>query len=406
MPYLQRDGEQLSLPVGPTSLDSSACVLVGTSAGSRGVAGVAGVPGVAGMEAGTGLAVAMVIDVAPDGASIIRGALGAVRVNGTPLSEPRPLLHGDKIEVGTHVLVFGDDRRAGSTMHLPVTGSPIPERRDSAAGRAAVAGGRLVSLVDGREYEVPERGLVIGRDPVCHVVLTSRDVSRRHATIVLAPGGYLLTDMSANGISVNGERVEGTRLLGRGDLVQVGGEEFRFHADGAPPPRPVLATLEVVNTGPARGQLVEVAAALARIGRGAHNDLVILDESVSDSHAMLQRRDTGWTITDLASTNGTYVQGRRVQGAVPLPDGMDVRFGGAKYIFRSAVAPSASAAATRQMIARPHGGWQPQGSRAAGEQRGSSAAPLARAGRGIPRALWTAALAVAGAILLFILVSR
>ena len=79
---------------------------------------------------------------------------------------------------------------------------------------------------------------------------------------------------------------------------------------------------------------MEVRSPLAHVGRGAHNDIVVADESVSDSHAKLQRRDDGWYVVDMGSTNGTYVGGRRIDGEAPLVGAPDLRFGGVKFIFR------------------------------------------------------------------------
>lgn len=109
----------------------------------------------------------------------------------------------------------------------------------------------------------------------------------------------------------------------------------------APPPerpstatRPVLAVLEVINEGPQKGLKFDVRRALTSIGRGDHNDLVIASESVSDTHAKLQKREAGWCIVDADSTNGTYVGGRRVKGEQMLEGAPDLRFGDVKVAFR------------------------------------------------------------------------
>ncbi len=114
---------------------------------------------------------------------------------------------------------------------------------------------------------------------------------------------------------------------------EVGAEEFRFHSNAAPA-RPVLATLEVKSTGVLQGQSLEIRSPLTHIGRGAHNDVVLADESVSDSHATLQSRDDGWYVVDVGSTNGTYVGGRRILGEALLQGAPDLRVGGIKFIFR------------------------------------------------------------------------
>ena len=380
MPYLQLDGQRITLEIGE--------VTIGSSAG----AGV--------QVSGAGEATA-VLRVGPDlQSSVRRAGDSAVRVNGVQRgAEPTPLIHGDKIEVGGAELFFGDDRMAGSTQYI--SAANLPQRSGAparATRRTRASGGRLVSLVDGREYAIPSEGLVIGRDASCDVVVPTAEVSRRHAQINPSNEGYVLKDTSTNGVFVNGERVSTTQTLGRGDIVRVGNEDFRFYADlvvdatppdvtptptepaaaaeaaraaaairstpvpepatpppappatgvGAPTPiiaprsittppasgRPLLATLEVLSTGVLKGQRFEVRSPLAHIGRGAHNDVVLPDESVSDAHAKLQKREAGWYVVDMGSTNGTYVGGRRVETEFKLEGAPDLRFGGVKVAFR------------------------------------------------------------------------
>jgi pSer/pThr/pTyr-binding forkhead associated (FHA) protein len=56
------------------------------------------------------------------------------------------------------------------------------------------------------------------------------------------------------------------------------------------------------------------------IGRKAPADIVIADATVSASHAKLSPRDEDtWTIEDLKSTSGTWVNGRRVSQATVKP---------------------------------------------------------------------------------------
>jgi len=79
------------------------------------------------------------------------------------------------------------------------------------------------------EVRVPlERSeTVIGRDPVCDIVLTEKAASARHARIRRAPGGfYELEDLgSTNGVFVDGERVEKMTLLD-GDTFQIADTKF------------------------------------------------------------------------------------------------------------------------------------------------------------------------------------
>ncbi len=300
-----------------------------------------------------------------------------VYLNSVPAGlEPTPLLHGDRVEIDGVELRYSDDRQAGSTAEFPAlspeqaeilpVAAPAPKSANRDAGLqsarvgAPVKNGRLISLVDGREYAVGDDGLAIGRDAGCDVVVPANAVSRRHARIALEVRGYTITDSSTNGITVSGERVRSTRLLKRGDIVRVGPEEFRFYEeevvlDPTPPapaallrietplptaaerPKgPVLATFVLANQGAERGRAFEVTSLLTHIGRGAHNDIVLDDDSVSDSHAKLQRRDNRWILNDVGSTNGTYAGGERLTGEVELRGDTDIRFGGAKFMFKPA----------------------------------------------------------------------
>ena len=315
MPYIQLDGQHYPLIAGENA--------VGGKDGAR-----------IRLEGSGKDGVLATFDVAEDGSTVVRRVDGSVTVNGVSLgAEPSPLLHGDKIDIAGREFFFGDDRRAGNTQFV----QPVRLAESVSHGSAkptAATGGRVISLVDGREYLIPAAGVVFGRDPSCDIVVGSTEVSRRHASLTPSAEGYLLRDTSTNGVLVNGEPASSPSLLGKGDVLTIGDEQFRFHADSAPAPREPLAALEVISSGLLKGTIMEVRSPLAHVGRGAHNDIVVSDESVSDSHAKLQRREDGWYVVDMGSTNGTYVGGRRIDAEAPLIGAPDVRFGGVKFIFR------------------------------------------------------------------------
>lgn len=358
MPYLQLQDQQFPLPAGDAT--------VGAFEGAT----VRLPSGVASARA--------IVSVGPSGVVIKRGAPDAViLVNGVQLGvEPSPLLHGDRVEIAGHELRLGDDQKEGSTKFVSAAdvAALVANAKGGAPKKPTTAtGGRLVSLVDGREYTVSDAGVTFGREVGNDVVLASSEVSRKHASIAPAANGYVLTDHSTNGVWVNGTRVAGSQLLGRGDVLKMGSEEFRFYADvakaaPAPAPEPVptpapapapaartarapLATLEIKAEGPLKGMKFDLHAALTNIGRGDHNDIAIRDESISDSHAKIQKRADGWWVVDQGSTNGTYVGGRRVQGEQKLEGSPDLRFGGIKMTFRPAAQATEAAGSTRAIAA-------------------------------------------------------
>jgi pSer/pThr/pTyr-binding forkhead associated (FHA) protein len=68
------------------------------------------------------------------------------------------------------------------------------------------------------------------------------------------------------------------------------------------------------------------------IGRSRHCDLVLGEPTVSRLHAELREEDEGWVIADLGSTNGTWVNGWRVQRA-ELHAGDEVALGAQRLMF-------------------------------------------------------------------------
>lgn len=54
------------------------------------------------------------------------------------------------------------------------------------------------------------------------------------------------------------------------------------------------------------------------LGRSSKVDLILPESTVSNRHAEVQRDGTGFTIKDLGSQNGTYIDGRRIPANRPL----------------------------------------------------------------------------------------
>jgi FHA domain-containing protein/uncharacterized protein DUF1707 len=77
---------------------------------------------------------------------------------------------------------------------------------------------------------------------------------------------------------------------------------------------------------PAAGDL---AAARLLIGRSSACQLVLADDTVSRKHAELRVEDGRWLLRDLGSSNGTWVNGRRVVEAEVRPGDL-LHLGGAE----------------------------------------------------------------------------
>lgn len=74
----------------------------------------------------------------------------------------------------------------------------------------------------GLTFPLSDAPLSIGRSPQCDVFLNDMTVSRAHATVEPAEGGYVIRDANSfNGVWVNNKNIEAHRLTS-GDVIQIG----------------------------------------------------------------------------------------------------------------------------------------------------------------------------------------
>ncbi|HRX85292.1 MAG TPA: ATP-binding protein [Phycisphaerae bacterium] len=92
-----------------------------------------------------------------------------------------------------------------------------------------------------------------------------------------------------------------------------------------------MPTLQVLQ-GPDKGQVFKVVGERTIIGRYSEH-VHLTDHTVSRRHAELQQRDDAWRIHDLGSSNGTYVNGERVDGSSPLRHNVQIKVGGTLMVF-------------------------------------------------------------------------
>ena len=215
-----------------------------------------------------------------------------------------------------------------------------------------------------------------------------------HASVTRQGGHYVIADAGTPiGTFVNGHRVA-QASLNAGDVVQIGSFALRFmvksapaayapHLQAAPPPTPVPGPMPpmgmpspgmpplgmpppgygmpspgygvpnpamapptgqptvafpagggagpslVALDGPFAGRRFPVGG-VVEIGREASGIALAGDANASRRHANVAPGPGGLQVTDLGSTNGTYVDGARVQSAIVRP-GSTVRVGGTTF---------------------------------------------------------------------------
>ena len=70
-----------------------------------------------------------------------------------------------------------------------------------------------------------------------------------------------------------------------------------------------------------------VGAAGVTLGRSRQCDVVLSDPNVSRQHAEIRPRGGSWVLNDLGSTNGSVLNGRRIEGSEVLKPGDEIEVG-------------------------------------------------------------------------------
>ena len=119
----------------------------------------------------------------------------------------------------------------------------------------------------------------------------------------------------------------------------------------------------LIEEGEAAGQDFPLTRPVVTLGRGRENDVVLLEHGVSRQHARIQHGPQGWTLTDLGSTNGTFVNGQpiRANESYLLQPGDRLTMGNAVLVVHverdaapePATGPRAAAAPARETRRQP-----------------------------------------------------
>ena len=83
----------------------------------------------------------------------------------------------------------------------------------------------------------------------------------------------------------------------------------------------------VVTEGPLAGTVIPLGASDVTIGRAPDSTLVLDDDYASNNHARISLSGSTWVVTDLGSTNGTWVGRSRITGPTPLTVGEQLKVG-------------------------------------------------------------------------------
>jgi pSer/pThr/pTyr-binding forkhead associated (FHA) protein len=219
----------------------------------------------------------------------------------------------------------------------------------------------------------------IGSAPGAQIVLEREGIAPWHCDISYSQGVASVTPASPDAqVSLNGQPVSQSETVRAGDALQIGPVQARVVAverSAAPAARPapvddsgatrvrVAVPRFVLRgvSGAAFGKTYPVAGAQV-IGRSSECDISIASEEISRRHAQVKPSPEGLMVEDLGSSNGTFINGKRVQNGILKP-GEELRLDNIRFLL---VAPGTeipgaarTATVTKQTATKKSGtlGW-------------------------------------------------
>lgn len=242
----------------------------------------------------------------------------------------------NRLSETTHVAGAASGAAASQPAPAPPLPPPPPPRQHAGVVSGAVTlRGRLITVLpsgaDDATYWLENDQVDVGRFEG-DIRLEDPQLAPRHARLNLTLGGAMITPLDTrNGVYL---RLRAVVELGDGDHILVGRQVLRFEvlADHERRPHPAVENGVVLfgtPTSPAWGRLRQMTASglgrdvvhLSRpkviLGREQSNLVFLDDEFLSRRHAELSLRNDRPILTDLGSSNGTYLRLRTPHVLVP-----------------------------------------------------------------------------------------
>ena len=142
-----------------------------------------------------------------------------------------------------------------------------------------------------------------------------------------------MTELTNGPASGSGDETESTRKFDE-DLIAASQDSLSEEEQAAVEALPSGNALLIVRRGPNQGARFLLDSDLVTVGRHPNADIFLDDVTVSRRHAEISRSAGVFSVKDLASLNGTYLEGARVEVAV-LTNSDELQVGKYHFTFYS-----------------------------------------------------------------------
>jgi ABC-type multidrug transport system ATPase subunit len=166
---------------------------------------------------------------------------------------------------------------------------------------------------------------IVGRNTTNQIVLENTRISREHFLIENKNGIWTGLDLkSTNGVFVNNLKVEDSFQIY--DKLEVDlANEYKFIFEFGDHIEIKKESNYIINTSELESNKIDINHLLnstdfISIGRADTNKVIVNSILVSRNHCEVYKNNTSWYLKDLDSTNGTFLNGKKVKGEALLSD--------------------------------------------------------------------------------------
>lgn len=181
-----------------------------------------------------------------------------------------------------------------------------------------------LELLDDERFELTGN-ITIGRHLDNDLVVAGEDVRDYHARLELTSRGPRIFPLGDANLLVDDVAVEHFRGLMPGDTLMMGQHQLTLISEQPEP------TIHWALHAPGGAESHPLSAAQLTLGRGDSCDMQILEGHVSRLHARLETMGDCVWLKDLESSNGSYVNGERLIGAMRVYHGDELTFDISRY---------------------------------------------------------------------------
>ncbi len=179
--------------------------------------------------------------------------------------------------------------------------------------------GRLV-LAEGADY-------CVGSSKSCQIQFAGPDILPEHARLYTRDGTLWIEPIGSSKLMLNGSPITAASVINNGDWVAFGAILLQVHLPEEPTDK------EKSEAQPALDVAAKHGSDEVIIGRAPGCGLPIDSPLISREHARLLITADGIWLEDLRSTNGTWVNGKRIEERLQLHPGDQISFANFGFVF-------------------------------------------------------------------------